>query len=84
MLSGNGNLIAVGAYDKTVRILNHITWRVLETLRHDPVLPTTNPDLHIYFEEECTEDNKVTSNYGMRDLPITLPESKPSCPQGSL
>jgi WD40 repeat protein len=71
-LSGNGNFIAVGAYDKTVRIIYHITWRCLKTLQHNPTIDSG--DVHVYFEEECTEDRRVTSKYGMRELPVRLTE----------
>jgi WD40 repeat protein len=58
-LSGNGNFIAVGAFDKTVRIINHITWRTLQTLEHKPEI--TGRDVHVYYEEEYAENHFVTS-----------------------
>lgn len=74
-ISPNGNFIAVGAYDQSVRVYNHISWRQLIEYSHASVI-TEGAELHIYREEEYREGDVLSSRYEMQSLPIKLPALK--------
>jgi WD40 repeat protein len=85
-ISPSGNFIAVGAYDQSVRVYSHISWRQLIEYPHTSSV-SEGPELHIYREEEYREGEVMSSRYEMQSLPVKIqslkvPADKPNPPVG--
>lgn len=81
-LSPSGSYIAVGSYDKKVRVLHHITWQKLSEWSHDKEIQN-GKDIHIYQEEEYRESrDKLSSQYVLASLPVTFKSLGSNKPKG--
>lgn len=89
--SPNGHYLTVGFYDQTVRIYNHITWKMIIDFAHTPSISDSS-NINIFREEEVDEvsysgENKKTTKYVDIKAPVkfnTLKVSldKPNPPIG--
>ena len=87
--SPSGQFLAVGSYDQKVRLLNHITWKVIA--EYDHVTIVDDSSVAIYNEVEQSIGNidpnvfstltktvfPMQSKYETQDVPFTVPSIKP-------
>ena len=84
----SGQLLAVGAYDQKIRLLNHLTWSVLAEFCH--ASPVEQKEASVFVETEAKpsfgrdtqgkprQQDRAASRYEARELPFTVPARKPN------
>ena len=85
--SHSGQLLALGAYDQRIRVLNHLTWSVL--LEFDHVSPVEQKETSVFVETEAKpsfgrdaqskprKQDRTSCRYETKELPFTIPGRKP-------
>jgi hypothetical protein len=74
----------VGFFDQSVRIYNHITWKLITDFPHLPTLTENHANVNIFKEEECnefttqTDGHKKTTKYVDLQVPAKIPVVKPA------
>lgn len=82
--SPNGHYLSVGFYDQTVRLYNHITWKIIIDLVHPSTIDlNSGKNLNIFREEEVEEisysgDSKKTTKYVEVKAPVKFNCVKPN------
>lgn len=58
-MSPNGHYLSIGFYDQNVRLYNHISWKLIMDLPHNPNI-TDNTIVYINFNLECIQRRRAT------------------------
>ncbi|KAM8790266.1 WD repeat-containing protein WRAP73 [Rhynchonycteris naso] len=85
--SPSSQFLAVGSYDGKVRVLNHVTWKVLTELGHPTAI--SDPRVVVYKEAEkgpqgtlgrpvCPPPRTAESKYEIASAPVSLQTLKPA------
>eukprot|EP00026_Physarum_polycephalum_P009526 Phypoly_transcript_09653.p1 GENE.Phypoly_transcript_09653~~Phypoly_transcript_09653.p1 ORF type:complete len:449 (+),score=50.72 Phypoly_transcript_09653:22-1347(+) len=78
--SSSSQFLSIGSYDQKLRVLNHLTWKVLGEFSHSPAVTSTIAIYHEVDIPEPLEDNqqeKAKTKYIIEDPPVSLPFIKP-------
>ena len=82
--SDSGQLLAVGAYDQKIRVLNHLTWSVLFEFEH---VSPVEQEASVFVETEVKpsfsrdphgKQRNAPCRYESKELPFTVPSRKPN------
>ncbi len=81
-LSPNGHYLTVGFYDQSVRLYNHITWKLIMEFNHPNSIQDAG-NINIFKEEEVDENTysgevKKTTKYVEAHAPIKINSVKPN------
>eukprot|EP00051_Salpingoeca_urceolata_P008323 m.105111 g.105111 ORF g.105111 m.105111 type:complete len:282 (+) comp15691_c0_seq1:2072-2917(+) len=64
-------LLAVGSYDETVRLLNHATWKHVAEFKHSSTV--TNPHVVVYNQVDPATAKDQPGQYEIRPVPFSVP-----------
>ena len=87
--SPSGQLLAVGAYDHKIRVLNHLTWSVLLDFEHTALIEQKEVSVFVEveskpsFSKETYQklkkfEKNVSCRYETKDTPFSIPVRKPN------
>jgi hypothetical protein len=83
-MSPNGHYLTVGFYDQTVRLYNHITWKLIIDFQHQNTI--TDSSVNIFREEEIpiefnnnntSSSSSKSTKYVEVQAPVKLNSIKP-------
>lgn len=86
-----GQLLAIGAYDQKIRLLNHLTWSVIVDFEHTQNIDSKNVDIFVEVEskpnfgkdfeiylDKFQNNHSSSSKYETKKVPYAVPIRKPN------
>ena len=76
--SPSSQFLAIGSYDEKVRIINHLTWKMIIEHKHPSTVTAKSTVVYIEVEKRLPRSQLVSeSKYEAQEPPITLQVIKP-------